>query len=77
MFFLLLAMKHWTVHEVAYKVWFTITFTLLRICLQGVMYVQQKKGVVGTGTAYETMFDNILGGIIAIYFMVFYFATFW
>ena len=41
------------------------------------MYVQQKKGVVGTGTAYETMFDNILGGIIAIYFMVFYFATFW
>ena len=43
-------MKHWRINEVAYKVWFSIAFSGLRICLQVAMYVQQKKGVVGTGS---------------------------
>lgn len=39
--FMILTMSYWRVHKVSYKVWFTVTFTMLRICLILSLMLQQ------------------------------------
>lgn len=45
---LLCLMRFWKAHKVIYRVSFTACFSLIRICIQAVLIVQQKEGVVGT-----------------------------
>ena len=50
---LVLFMSYWRAHRVAFRVCFAVCFSLLRIALQGVLIVQQRGGVVGTGSEVE------------------------
>jgi hypothetical protein len=49
--FLVSSMCHWRAHRVAFMVWFTVIFDLLRMVLQVSLNMQQIKEVVGTGTS--------------------------
>jgi hypothetical protein len=46
--FLILSMRHWHAHKVAFKVWFSVCFALLRMGLLLALLMQQMEGVVGS-----------------------------
>ena len=70
-------MRFWKAHKVIYRVSFTACFSLIRICIQAVLMVQQKEGVVGTESELENMFDDILVLLLVVYFVFIYVGTFW
>ena len=75
--FLIVCMSYWRSHKVAFKVWFSVCFALMRICLQGVMIIQERGCIPGSGSEVEQQFDSILGCIVVTYFFLIYLATGW
>ena len=74
---LIVFMSYWRSQKVAFKVWFTVCFALMRICLQGVVIIQERGGISGSGSEVEQQFDSILGFIVVTYFFLIYLATAW
>jgi len=75
--FLFLSLRVWLFHKVTFKIWLSIAFSMLRLCLQIILCIQQAKGVVGSGNAVEEMIEGVLGLIVLVYIMLFLFATGW
>ena len=48
--FMLLLMRSWRVHKVAYKVWFAVIFAGIRICMQIIFYSIQLSGGISSRT---------------------------
>ena len=74
--FLIFCMSYWRAHRVAFKVWFTVCFAMLRIALQGVLMLQQR-GCMGTGSEVDKTIEAILGFILVVYFILIYCGTIW
>ena len=54
---LLFFMKYWKSHRVAYRIWFAVSFALLRCCLLILLIVQQGQGVVGSDSPLYELFE--------------------
>ena len=67
----------WRTHRVAYKVWFTVIFALVRVFLQLALIVQQETGVVGSGSATEVLLEEIVCFLLILYMVTFYVSTGW
>ena len=52
-FFLVFFSAFWKTHLVVYKIWFTVFFSFLRMVLQIALIIQQKTGIVRTGSEEE------------------------
>ena len=50
--FFILSMRYWKAHKLAYKVWFTVVFALLRICLLVMLWCQQSFQLEGQYFVY-------------------------
>jgi hypothetical protein len=74
---LVTSMRRWRAHKVAFKIWFAIVFGLLRIVLQLTLFVQQRLGIVGSGSAEEGLVNNVLGSLLVFYLINFYISTLW
>jgi hypothetical protein len=48
-----LSLKLWLFHKVTFKIWFFIAFSMLRLCLQIVLWIQQHENIVGNDDAVE------------------------
>ena len=75
--FLICSMSLWRTHRVAYKAWFTVVFALVRVSLQLTLIIQQKAGVVGTGSASEALLEETIGFLLILYMAIFYVGTGW
>jgi len=74
---LLVFMKFWKSHRVAYRIWFTVSFALLRVLLLALLIVQQGQGVVGTDSPEYEMFESMIGWVLLVYMGLVYFGTAW
>jgi hypothetical protein len=54
-FLILFSMRKWQLHRVTYKIWFSIIFSVFRICLQIMLIIQDNLGVAGSGTSVDNM----------------------
>jgi hypothetical protein len=55
--FLMISIKSMMIHKLKAKLWFVIIFSVLRMALQILLYLQQQLGIVNAGTAVENLFE--------------------
>ena len=56
--FFVLSMSYWKIHKLAYKVWFTVVFSLLRICLLVMLWFQQSFQLEGQYFVYLSIEES-------------------
>ena len=73
--FLIFCMGYWRAHRVAFKIWFTVLFSLLRMVIQTLMIFQQSfRDLQGK---VEIKLEVMFGFLLTIYFFTIYAATIW
>ena len=74
---LALCMGHWRAHNVAFRIIFTLCFSLGRMAIQLVLIFQQHYGLPGSGSREEALCEDILLLLLVIYILGVYLAMVW
>ena len=70
-------MGHWRAHNVAFRVIFTLCFSLGRMAIQLVLIFQQHYGLPGTDSKEEALCEDILLLLLVVYILGIYLAMAW